>query len=185
MRPLHTAVAMPMGRMAARAVTTGITRQRPDCKVTLAVAASSPDERSDIRERSRMSLRSCGLQNGSVLALNFRLIACYPSVVALIRPCSPACYFFATLHFPGASWTRACIFPVIYREPVLVKCTPKVRHESREQFSSRRYDQLLHPFSTTPRRHRCRCGRSAARSRAPRALRRGDQRSLCPCGSRK
>src|ERR1700738_1620344 len=92
------------------------------------------DERSDIRERSRMSLRSCGLQNGSVLALNFRLIACYPSVVALIRPCSPACYFFATLHFPGASWTRACIFPVIYREPVLVKCTPKVRHVGNEDF---------------------------------------------------
>ena len=61
-----------------------------------------------------MSLRSCGLQNGSVLALNFRLIACYPSVVALIRPCSPACSFFASPYFSATSCAPHCIFPVIY-----------------------------------------------------------------------
>ena len=59
---------------------------------------------------------------------------CYRSVIALIRPCSPAGYFFSNSHFKGQFLQCSLYFPCYLQGTV--DCTPGLRHETRNLCAS-------------------------------------------------
>ena len=82
----------------------------------------------------RRKLCNFGHPNGSRRAWNLHRPACTPTAISLLAPLFASCYFFGNSAFCGGFLHVLFCFPVLYRETGL-ECTPKVRHENREQFS--------------------------------------------------